>query len=144
MNVDKIFLESLKQTSEVYNINLYFKYWEEQFILISGFCFIALIIAIALLVVAVFLSPKEVTFEKLTAFECGFESFGDANIVFSIQFFIVGVLFMLFDLELAYLFPWILYLAELSIFSFWIMMFFLLLLVVGFVYEWKKGALDWL
>lgn len=85
------------------------------------------------------------TFEKGSPYECGFESFeGDAHMVFNIQYVVVGVLFMIFDLELAYLFIWVLYLGILSWFSFWLVIFFLFLLIIGFIYEWKKGALDWL
>jgi NADH:ubiquinone oxidoreductase subunit 3 (subunit A) len=81
------------------------------------------------------LSPKEIQFEKTSAYECGFEPFGDAHSIFSIQFFVVGILFMLFDLELAYLFPWVFTLGNLSLFCFVLMFFFLILLIIGFIYE---------
>lgn len=74
-------------------------------------------------------------FEKHSPYECGFEPFGDAQAVFNIQFFIVGLLFMIFDLELAFLFPWVLNLGNLPLFSFFIMIFFLILLTIGFIYE---------
>ena len=92
---------------------------------------------------AFFLSQSDSTFEKLSAYECGFEPFGGAQAVFHIQFFIVGILFTIFDLELAYLFPWATNLGSLPRFCFWLMIFFLILLIIGFVYEWRKGALDW-
>jgi NADH-quinone oxidoreductase subunit A len=95
-----------------------------------------------LFLLAFCLSPKEVTFEKTSPYECGFEPFGDGHLIFNIQFFIVGILFMIFDLELAYLFPWIVNLGNLNFFSFFIMIFFLIILTIGLVYEWKKGALD--
>lgn len=91
---------------------------------------------------AFYLSPKEVSFEKTSPYECGFEPFGDGHLIFNIQFFIVGILFMIFDLELAYLFPWVVHLGNLNFFSFFIMIFFLIFLIIGLVYEWKKGALD--
>jgi len=98
-----------------------------------------------LFLVSFVLSSKSMSFEKGSPYECGFEPFGsDAHSVFNIQYFIVGILFMIFDLELAYLFAWALYLGTLSFFAFWLVIFFLMLLVIGFVYEWKKGALDWL
>lgn len=97
-----------------------------------------------LFLLAFILSPKEVTFEKTSPYECGFEPFGDAKLPFNIQFFIVGILFMLFDLELAYLFPWVLNLGNLNFFGFFILVFFLLLLLIGLIYEWKKGALNWI
>jgi len=81
------------------------------------------------------LSPKETQFEKTSAYECGFEPFGDAHSIFSIQFFVVGILFMLFDLELAYLFPWVFCLGNLPIYCVALMFFFLILLVIGFIYE---------
>jgi len=123
---------------------LYYVYWVEQYVFITMFVFISLSITLVLLLVATVLSSKELDFEKVTVYECGFEPFGDVKDVFNIQFFVVGILFMIFDLELAFLFPWVVYLGVLSLFSFSIMIFFLILLVVGFVYEWKKRALDWL
>lgn len=130
--------------SSSYNIDLYFSYWSEQYMLIFFFCVASLVITCVLLIVASILSPKEVTFEKVSVYECGFEPYGEANVIFNIQFFVVGILFMLFDLEIIYLLPWVVYLSEFSVFSFWLMVIFLMLLVVGFIYEWKKGALDWL
>jgi NADH-quinone oxidoreductase subunit A len=88
-----------------------------------------------LFLLAFTLSPKELTFEKSSPYECGFEPFGDGHLTFNIQFFIVGILFMLFDLELAYLFPWIVNLGNLNFFSFFIVIYFLILLLLGLVYE---------
>ena len=106
---------------------------------------ISFLLTCVLFLIAFVLSSKSMSFEKGSPYECGFEPFGsDAHSVFNIQYFVVGILFMIFDLELAYLFSWALYLGTLPIFSFWIVIFFLLLLIVGFIYEWKKGALDWL
>ena len=81
--------------------------------------------------------------EKLSPYECGFEAFEDARMKFDVRYYLVAILFILFDLEIAFLFPWAVSLNEIGASGFWAMMIFLGILVVGFVYEWKKGALDW-
>lgn len=81
--------------------------------------------------------------EKISAYECGFDPFDDARSRFDIQFYLVAILFIIFDLEVAFLFPWALTLSRIGVFGFWSMMVFLIILTIGFVYEWKKGALDW-
>jgi NADH-quinone oxidoreductase subunit A len=81
--------------------------------------------------------------EKLSPYECGFEPFADARSKFDVRFYLVAILFIIFDLEVAFLFPWAVSLGRLGMFGFWSMMVFLLILTVGFVYEWKKGALEW-
>lgn len=81
--------------------------------------------------------------EKLSAYECGFEAFGDARSKFDVRFYLVTLLFIIFDLEIAFLFPWAISLGKIGMFGFWSMMVFLGVLTVGFIYEWKKGALDW-
>ena len=81
--------------------------------------------------------------EKLSPYECGFEAFEDARMKFDVRYYLVAILFILFDLEIAFLFPWAVALKEIGPAGFWAMMLFLAILVVGFVYEWKKGALDW-
>ena len=81
--------------------------------------------------------------EKLSAYECGFDPFDDARATFDVRFYLVAILFIIFDLEVSFLFPWCLVLNNVPIFSFWSMVVFLLILTVGFVYEWKKGALEW-
>jgi NADH-quinone oxidoreductase subunit A len=81
--------------------------------------------------------------EKLSPYECGFEAFEDARMKFDVRYYLVAILFILFDLEIAFLFPWAIVLQEIGWFGFWSMMVFLGILVVGFVYEWKKGALEW-
>jgi len=128
----------------VLNDFLFYSYWDEQFIYLIYYFIISFVITVSLIAAGFILSSKETSFEKISSYECGFEPFGDAHSIFNIQFFVVGILFMLFDLELAYLFPWVLNLGNISIFSFFIMFFFLILLTIGFIYEWKKGALDWL
>jgi NADH-quinone oxidoreductase subunit A len=81
--------------------------------------------------------------EKLSAYECGFDAFQDARGQFDVRFYLVSILFIIFDLEVAFLFPWAISLGDLGIFGFWSMMCFLTVLTVGFIYEWKKGALEW-
>ena len=81
--------------------------------------------------------------QKLSPYECGFEAFEDARMKFDVRYYLVAILFILFDLEIAFLFPWAIVLQEIGWFGFWGMMVFLGILVIGFIYEWKKGALDW-
>jgi len=81
--------------------------------------------------------------EKLSAYECGFDPFDDARNTFDVRFYLVAILFIIFDLEVSFLFPWCTVLGSLPLFAFWSMFLFLFLLTVGFVYEWKKGALEW-
>jgi NADH-quinone oxidoreductase subunit A len=81
--------------------------------------------------------------EKLSPYECGFEAFEDARMKFDVRYYLVAILFILFDLEIAFLFPWAIVLREIGLFGFLAMLVFLAILVVGFVYEWKKGALEW-
>lgn len=140
----KTFWDDFLNFSKNFEETVPYTYWSEQYSLIFFFIIISLILTVILFVLASVVSPKSATFEKTSVYECGFEPFDEANILFSIQFFVVGILFMIFDLELAYLFPWVMHLGILSWYSFGIMFFFLILLVIGFIYEWKKGALDWL
>ena len=81
--------------------------------------------------------------EKVSAYECGFEPFDDARARFDVRFYLVAILFIIFDLEVAFLFPWAISLKAIGGFGFWSMMLFLILLTIGFVYEWRKGALEW-
>lgn len=81
--------------------------------------------------------------EKISAYECGFNPFGDARSKFDVKFYLVAILFIIFDLEVSFLFPWAMVLNKISLFGFWTMVLFLVILTVGFIYEWKKGALDW-
>jgi NADH-quinone oxidoreductase subunit A len=81
--------------------------------------------------------------EKNSAYECGFEAFGDARSKFEIRFYLVAILFIIFDLEVAFLFPWAVTLGKIGLFGFWSMMVFLGVLTIGFIYEWRKGALEW-
>ena len=108
---------------------------------------IFLIIALGLSFAFVFLnfimSPKKPDPEKLSAYECGFEPFNDSRMEFDVRFYLVAILFIIFDLEIAFLFPWAVSLGNIGTLGFWSMMIFLFILTIGFVYEWKIGALDW-
>ena len=108
---------------------------------------IFLIIALGLSVAFVFLnfifSPNKPDPEKLSAYECGFEPFNDSRMEFDVRFYLVAILFIIFDLEIAFLFPWAISLGKIGLFGFVSMMIFLFILTIGFIYEWKKGALDW-
>lgn len=127
------------------NILNYYMYWSGEYTFIIMFIIVSFMLTLLLFFISFCFSTKAMTFEKGSPYECGFEPFeGAAHTVFNIQYVVVGILFMIFDLELAYLFIWVLYLGILSWFSFWLVIFFLFLLIVGFIYEWKKGALDWL
>ncbi len=81
--------------------------------------------------------------EKISAYECGFEAFDDARSKFDVRFYLVAILFIIFDLEVAFLFPWAVALGDIGLFGFWSMVIFLGILTIGFIYEWKKGALEW-
>jgi NADH-quinone oxidoreductase subunit A len=87
--------------------------------------------------------PKHWHSEKLSPFECGFAPFDDARGQFDVRFYLVAILFIIFDLEVAFLFPWAVALGDIGLFGFWSMMLFLGVLTVGFIYEWRKGALEW-
>jgi NADH-quinone oxidoreductase subunit A len=100
-------------------------------------------IGIALIAIGNVLGPKKPSAEKDSPYECGFEAFEDARMKFDVRYYLVAILFILFDLEIAFLFPWAVSLREIGPTGFWAMMVFLAILVVGFAYEWKKGALDW-
>jgi len=89
------------------------------------------------------LGPSKPDDDKLSAYECGFEAFEDARMKFDVRFYLVAILFIIFDLEIAFLFPWAVALREIGMFGFLAMVLFLGILVVGFIYEWKKGALQW-
>ena len=97
----------------------------------------------ALMVLPLVLAPSKPDPEKLSAYECGFPAFDDARMKFDVRFYLVSILFIIFDLEVAFLFPWAISLKSIGVFGFWSMVVFLGVLTVGFIYEWKKGALEW-
>src|SRR5881227_4091872 len=107
------------------------------------FILVGLGVGVAPMVLGKLLGPDRPDPEKLSPYECGFEAFEDARMKFDVRYYLVAILFILFDLEIAFLFPWAVALREIGPAGFWAMMIFLLILVVGFAYEWKKGALDW-
>jgi NADH-quinone oxidoreductase subunit A len=100
-------------------------------------------IGIALLLSAFVLAYKQPDPEKLSAYECGFNAFDDARMKFDVRFYLVAILFIIFDLEVSFLFPWAVAFGKIGSFGFWSMMLFLAVLTIGFIYEWKKGALEW-
>ena len=114
-----------------------------EYLPILIFIFIAFAIAIGMTVISFVVGETKPDKEKLSAYECGFEAFDDARGRFDVRFYLVAILFIIFDLEVAFLFPWSISLGKIGIFGFWSMMFFLLVLTIGFIYEWKKGALEW-
>ena len=118
-----------------------------EYLPIVIFLGIAAALGLAFVVAAFVIAPKAPDSEKLSAYECGFNAFDDARMKFDVRFYLVSILFIIFDLEVAFLFPWAVSLMDLpeaaQQFAFWSMMAFLGVLTVGFVYEWKKGALEW-
>jgi NADH-quinone oxidoreductase subunit A len=100
-------------------------------------------IGLALLLSAFLLAYKQPDPEKLSAYECGFNAFDDARMKFDVRFYLVAILFIIFDLEMTFLFPWAIALGDLGLYGYWSMMVFLGVLTVGFIYEWRKGALEW-
>lgn len=104
---------------------------------------ISLVIVLGLMVAPFLLAYKNPDAEKLSAYECGFNAFDDARMKFDVRFYLISILFIIFDLEVSFLFPWAAAFGEIGLFGFWSMMVFLGVLTIGFVYEWKKGALEW-
>ena len=115
----------------------------QDYLSIILFLLIALGLSVFFIVLNFILSPKKPDPEKLSAYECGFEPFDDSRIQFDVRFYLVAILFIIFDLEIAFLFPWAISLGSIGLLGFCSMMIFLFILTVGFIYEWKKGALDW-
>lgn len=107
------------------------------------FLIIGVVVAVAMSGASLILARQKPYPEKLTAYECGFEAFDDARRRFDVRYYLVAILFIIFDLEVAFLFPWAISLKGIGAFGFWSMIAFLGVLTVGFVYEWCKGALDW-
>ncbi len=114
-----------------------------NYLTIIIFLTIALFLSLGFIVINFAFSPKNPDPEKLSAYECGFEPFNDSRMEFDIRFYLVAILFIIFDLEIAFLFPWAITLGNIGYFGFFSMMLFLFILTIGFIYEWKKGALDW-
>ena len=115
----------------------------EDYLPLVVFIGVALLIGLALLVTPFVVAYKNPDPEKLSAYECGFNAFDDARMRFDVRFYLVAILFIIFDLEVAFLFPWAVSFGNLGWFGFWSMVLFLTVLTIGFVYEWRKGALEW-
>ena len=107
------------------------------------FLLVSIIFSLGVLSLSFLVSPKKPNNEKLSPYECGFEPFDDARTKFDIRFYLVALLFIIFDLEVVFLFPWAISLENIGIFGYLSMMIFLIILTIGFIYEWKKGALEW-
>ena len=115
----------------------------QQYLPILMFLGIAVALSALMVAASLIAGRQKPDPEKLSAYECGFEAFDDARKRFDVRFYLVAILFIIFDLEVAFLFPWAVALQDIGAFGFWSMMAFLFVLTVGFVYEWKKGALEW-
>lgn len=107
------------------------------------FLAIAIGLAVIIVVASYIVAKQRPDSEKVSAYECGFEAFDDARSKFDVRFYLVAILFIIFDLEVAFLFPWAVSLGDIGLFGFWSMVVFLGILTIGFIYEWKKGALEW-
>jgi NADH-quinone oxidoreductase subunit A len=115
----------------------------ENYFPILLFVVIGLLVGVGPMLIGFLLGPQRPDPAKSSPYECGFEAFEDARMKFDVRYYLVAILFILFDLEIAFLFPWAVVLKEIGMFGFVGMLVFLAILVVGFVYEWKKGALEW-
>ncbi|HEY7760104.1 MAG TPA: NADH-quinone oxidoreductase subunit A [Burkholderiales bacterium] len=115
----------------------------QQYFPILLFILVGLAVGVVPVALGWLIGPNKPDSEKLSPYECGFEAFEDARMRFDVRYYLVAILFILFDLEIAFLFPWAVVLEEIGTFGFVSMMVFVAILVVGFIYEWKKGALDW-
>ena len=115
----------------------------ENYLPILVFIVLGIAFGAAPVAISMMLGPSRPDAEKLSPYECGFEAFEDSRMKFDVRFYLVAILFIIFDLEIAFLFPWAVVLEDIGWFGFVAMMVFLLVLVIGFIYEWKKGALEW-
>ena len=114
-----------------------------EYLPILVFLGIAIVLGTALIALPLVIAPSKPDPEKLSAYECGFPAFGDSRMKFDVRFYLVAILFIIFDLEVAFLFPWAISLKGIGALGFWSMIAFLAVLTVGFIYEWCKGALEW-
>ena len=114
-----------------------------EYVPILIFLVISIILACIIFGLSYLLSVHRQDFEKLSSYECGFDPYEDARNTFDVRFYLVAILFIIFDLEVAFLFPWAVGFQHIGGLGFWSMMLFLLILTIGFLYEWKKGALEW-
>jgi len=114
-----------------------------QYFPILLFLAVAIGLSLVIIIIPFILNKRKGDAEKLSPYECGFEGEGRVRNEFDVQFYLVAILFIIFDLEIAFLFPWAVSLGKIGVFGFWSMMVFLTLLTIGFIYEWKRGALEW-
>ena len=119
------------------------EYLFSEYYLLFIFLTVSLILACIIFFLSYFLSSRSIDKEKISAYECGFNPFEDARNQFDVRFYLVAILFIIFDLEVSFLFPWAVTLNQITLFGYWTMFVFLFVLTVGFIYEWKKGALEW-
>ena len=115
----------------------------ENYLPVLLFIIIGAVVGAAMIGMGFMLAPNRPDSEKNSPYECGFEAFEDSRMKFDVRYYLVAILFIIFDLEIAFLFPWAVVLDQIGMAGFWAMMIFLGILVVGFIYEWKKGALEW-
>ena len=115
----------------------------QEYLPLIIFLGISAVLGLLLLVAPFIVAYRQPDPEKLSAYECGFNAFDDARMKFDVRFYLVAILFIIFDLEMSFLFPWAIVLGDLGLYGYWSMMVFLGVLTVGFIYEWRKGALEW-
>lgn len=116
--------------------------WAEYFTILV-YILISVVLSVVILGLSYLLAVQQPDSEKISAYECGFSPFEDARNKFDVKFYLVAILFIIFDLEVTYLFPWVTVLNQITYFGYWSMTAFLVILTIGFIYEWMKGALDW-
>ncbi|MGE3479767.1 MAG: NADH-quinone oxidoreductase subunit A [Dongiaceae bacterium] len=121
----------------------YYTQYLQEYLPIIVFLGLAVGLSIIILIASYLLAEQKPDSEKLSTYECGFDAFKDARGKFDVRFYLVSILFIIFDLEVAFLFPWAISLGKIGFFGFWSMVTFLGVLTIGFIYEWKKGALEW-
>jgi NADH-quinone oxidoreductase subunit A len=115
----------------------------ENYLPVLVFVVLGLIMGVLPILIGYLLGPRKPYGDKIAPYECGFEAFEDSRMKFDVRFYLVAILFIIFDLEIAFLFPWAVVLEDIGLFGFVAMAVFLAILVIGFIYEWKKGALEW-
>jgi NADH-quinone oxidoreductase subunit A len=115
----------------------------QEYFTLFVFLILSILISIVIVLLSYLISTRHADVEKTSPYECGFVPFEDARTKFDVRFYLVAILFIIFDLEVSFLFPWAVVLGRVDLFGFWSMFIFLVILTVGFIYEWRKGALDW-
>ena len=136
--------QTFKRSFEFYGgLKVRMDMYLSEYLPIAIFLMISIVLSAAFVIGSVLIGRSEPDIEKLTAYECGFDAFNDSRKPFDVRFYLVAILFIIFDLEIAFLFPWAVALGEIGLMGFWSMMVFLGVLTIGFIYEWRKGALEW-